>query len=249
MEEKPTYFAIIPANVRYDNSLRANEKLLYGEITALSNKTGECWVNNEYFCKLYDVKENAIATWIRHLKEKEYISIEYQYKNNTKEIEKRRIKICGIQKDTTSYSNEYEGGIQKGEDNNTRYINNTSKENNISNDILKEIVNYLNLKSNKSYKWNTRDTQKLINARTKEGFTIDDFKKVIDNKTNKWLNTDMEQYLRPTTLFGTKFESYLNEKNIPRKETQEEKTKRLRKWAEEEDKKEEERRRNEQNRN
>ena len=133
MEEKPNYYAVIPADVRYDNTLRANEKLLYGEITALAQKTGECWASNKYFSELYEVKPNAIATWIKHLKEKQYILIDYIYEKGTKEIQKRIIKLGGIQKDSTYsqkdstyYSKRYRGGIQKGEDNNTS-INNTSK--------------------------------------------------------------------------------------------------------------------------
>ena len=124
MEEKPNYYAVIPANVRYDNDLRANEKLLYGEITALAQKTGECWANNKYFSELYEVKPNAIATWIRHLKEKEYILVDYEYSG--REIAKRIIKIGGIQKDSTYSQKDSRGGIQKGEENNTS-INNTSK--------------------------------------------------------------------------------------------------------------------------
>lgn len=127
MDERPNYYAVIPANVRYDNSLRANEKLLYGEITALTSKTGTCWANNEYFSSLYDVKPNAIATWIRHLKEKEYIIVDYEYIEGSREIEKRVIRLGGIQKNNTSYPNEYRGGIQKGEDNITSTTNNTSK--------------------------------------------------------------------------------------------------------------------------
>lgn len=132
MDEKPNYYAIIPADVRYDKDLRANEKLLYGEITALTKKTGECWASNSYFSELYGVKPNAIATWIRHLKNKGYIAVGYTY--NGKEITKRLITIGGIQKDNTSYPNEYgggiqkdnRGGIQKGEENNTSITNNTS---------------------------------------------------------------------------------------------------------------------------
>lgn len=76
---------------------------------------------------------------------------------------------------------------------------------------VKEIVEYLNSKTNKSFKYTTKKTQSLINARFKEGFTVDDFKIVIDKKCSEWLtNDDMNQYLRPETLFGTKFESYLN---------------------------------------
>ena len=77
----------------------------------------------------------------------------------------------------------------------------------------KEIISYLNVKTSSAYKPATKKTQSLIKARFNEGFTLDDFKKVIDNKVAEWLNdSKMSQYLRPETLFGTKFESYLNQK-------------------------------------
>ena len=79
----------------------------------------------------------------------------------------------------------------------------------------KEIVDYLNLKTSKSYKHSTSKTKSLIKARWNEGFRVDDFKKVIDNKCFEWIgNPDMAKYLRPETLFGTKFEGYLNENNV-----------------------------------
>lgn len=81
----------------------------------------------------------------------------------------------------------------------------------------KEIIDYLNLKANTNYKYTTSKTQTLIKARCNEGFIIDDFKRVIDNKVSEWKNTDMEKYLRPETLFGTKFESYLNQKEKEKK--------------------------------
>ena len=77
MEEKveqPNYYAIIPACVRYDNRLKPNEKLLYSEITALSNKTGLCFATNKYFADLYEVEIETISRWIRHLKDLGYIS-------------------------------------------------------------------------------------------------------------------------------------------------------------------------------
>lgn len=73
------------------------------------------------------------------------------------------------------------------------------------------IIEYLNLKTNKNYKHSSKATQRFIDARLHEGFTLEDFKRVIDIKSKQWLGGDMEQYLRPQTLFGTKFESYLNE--------------------------------------
>ena len=80
-----------------------------------------------------------------------------------------------------------------------------------SKEQIKEIVNYLNSKTNKNFRLTTKNTVKLIKARLNEGYVIDDFKKVIDIKTKEWLNSDFEKYLRPETLFGNKFEGYLNE--------------------------------------
>lgn len=80
-----------------------------------------------------------------------------------------------------------------------------------------EIIEYLNIKTNSKYKHGTPKTRTLIKARYNEGFNIDDFKKVIDIKTNDWLNTDNDKYLRPDTLFGTKFEGYLNQKKVVNK--------------------------------
>lgn len=76
-----------------------------------------------------------------------------------------------------------------------------------------EVVKYLNEKTYSSFKSGSGKTSKLIAARWKEGFRLDDFKKVIDRKAADWLNhPKWEKYLRPETLFGTKFESYLNQK-------------------------------------
>ena len=80
-------------------------------------------------------------------------------------------------------------------------------------DKTKTIIDYLNEKTDSHYKATTPKTKQLVQARLKEGFTVDDFKTVIDKKTATWLNDNkMNKYLRPLTLFGTKFEDYLNEK-------------------------------------
>ena len=74
-----------------------------------------------------------------------------------------------------------------------------------------EIIDYLNLKTGKSYKHTTKKTQSLIKARLNEHFTVDDFKKVIDNMCAKWIGTKWEEFLRPNTLFAGKFDDYLNQ--------------------------------------
>ena len=90
----------------------------------------------------------------------------------------------------------------------------------ISLEVVKEVIDYLNQKAGTKYRPTTAATKRLVGARLKEGFTVDDCKKVIDNKVADWLNDEkMKNYLRPNTLFqASKFESYLNE--VPKKSWQ-----------------------------
>lgn len=76
--------------------------------------------------------------------------------------------------------------------------------------IYKAVVDHLNEKAGTAYRASTGKTRSCINARVNEGFTLDDFKTVIDRKCAEWIGTEYEKYLRPETLFGTKFEGYLN---------------------------------------
>lgn len=78
--------------------------------------------------------------------------------------------------------------------------------------IYSSVINYLNDKANTRYRSSNKKTKTLIKARLNEGFTEEDFIKVIDKKVKEWANTEMQKYLRPETLFGTKFEGYLNQK-------------------------------------
>lgn len=93
MEDKKSYYAIIPANVRYDKELPANAKLLYGEITALCNSEGYCWASNRYFAELYEVTNTSVSKWIKALCDAGYIKSKILYKEGTKEIDKRYITI------------------------------------------------------------------------------------------------------------------------------------------------------------
>ena len=126
--EKPNYYAILSAEVRYDNRLRPNVKLLYAEITALCNMNLECFASNRYFSELYGKSKGSISGWISELVKYGYISANYTYKEGTKEIEYRYIKILkgGItEKENTL--------LKKTVKSNTTSINNTSININISN--------------------------------------------------------------------------------------------------------------------
>lgn len=89
MKENPSYYAIIPAHVRYDKNLCSSAKLLYGEITALSNKYGYCYSTSNYFAKLYGVKRNQVVNWIKQLIECGYVTIEVE------DNHKRKIYLYG----------------------------------------------------------------------------------------------------------------------------------------------------------
>ena len=93
MKDYPNFFAVIPAHVRYDKSLCSDAKLLYGEVAALCNVKGYCWARNEYFSNLYGVSDRTVLRWLTSLKAAGAISIEYKFKDGTKEIESRKIRI------------------------------------------------------------------------------------------------------------------------------------------------------------
>jgi uncharacterized phage protein (TIGR02220 family) len=131
------------------------------------------------------------------------------------------MKRPSYQNDTTNVSKRNDGVYQNDTTNTRDYTEITTETTN--NNILsgnptasripyKEIVDYLNEKTGKNFKHKTAKTRKFIEARWNQDFRLDDFKKVIDVKTDEWLNTDSDKYLRPETLFGTKFEGYLNQK-------------------------------------
>ena len=96
---------------------------------------------------------------------------------------------------------------------------NTKTENN-NNKLLicKEVISYLNLKAKKNFKVDTASHHKFIKARLKEGYVLEDFKKVVDVMVAKWKGTEYEQYLQPQTLFGNKMDNYLNQP-MPKRST------------------------------
>lgn len=214
---EPNYYSIIPATVRYDENLSANAKLLYGEITALANQMGYCWASNNYFAKLYKVSVESIKRYLRQLKEYGYITVDVVRKKSN-EVEERRIYINDTpsgQICTDPSGQKLPHPRVKNDPDNITSMNTTSK----NKDIVSKVVSYLNLKTGQSYRTSAQGTQRHIKARINEGFTLEDFKTVIDSKNAEWGNSDMRRYLRPETLFGTKMESYLNAARIaaPRK--------------------------------
>ena len=219
-KEMPSYYSIIPATVRYDHNLKANEKLMYGEITALASKSGYCWAENRYFAELYDVHKITISKWLKNLEDNGYIRTELKYIYGTKQVSKRLIYIndTPISQIAKGYkSNDYDPISQKTKEelsttsnNNTRDIKTMSSYS--TRTPYKEIIDYLNEKTGRNYKHTAIANQRVIKARMNEGYTLEEFKTVINKKTVEWENdVKMKKFLRPETLFGTNFDRYLNE--------------------------------------
>ena len=93
MKDKPNYYAILSAEVRYDDRLKANVKLLYAEITALCNMNAECFASNKYFADLYKKEKGTISGWVSQLVKYGYVEIRYTYKEGTRQISHRYVKI------------------------------------------------------------------------------------------------------------------------------------------------------------
>lgn len=225
MTDQPSYYSIITANVRYDNRLTDSEKLLFAEITSLSNKYGYCTASNGYFAKLYEVTKVTVSRRIANLKECGYLHVEIIRNGN--EIKQRKLHpltemIRPINtNDNTPINISVNTPIITNVKENITSINNTSNNNINRIDILsgnptripyKEIIDYLNEKTGKKFSHKSKANQKLIQARFNEDNSKEDFFTVIDNMTAQWKgNPKMDEYLRPKTLFSGNFDNYKNQ--------------------------------------
>ena len=160
MEDKPNYYAIIPADIRYDNTIKDKAKFLYAEITALCNKDGYCFASNKYFADLYGVRKETISRLLNQLKNRGYIDIKIEYDENTKEIKRRLIylltKISIPLDQMVNYPID-----QKVKENNT-YINNTIN-------ILVDFYNKMD-KFSKVTKITTKRRNKIISRLKDVGY-------------------------------------------------------------------------------
>lgn len=240
-ENKKSYYAIIPATVRYDENLCANAKLLYGELTALCNEKGYCWATNNYFAELYKVSKQTVSKWIKNLKDSGYINYTIEYKQGSKEIAHRYIRIIGegIQENVNTPINE------KFKDN-TTYINNTSNNTintrkQVSEDSISPI--YKSLSDRLASRMEANDP-KIFKAKNGDIFTpfrlqkvtswCDDIRKLVEidgraveevEKVIDWCQDD--PFWKSNILSGRKlrekFPTLLLQMNKPKAETWEEK--------------------------
>ena len=140
MENKPGYYAILPANVRYDKNLSPASKVLFAEITALTNNHGICWSSNKYFEELYEVSKQTINNWLQQLEEFGYIERYLYREKGSKEILNRYITISShsikinlnrpiqeiLNDNNTSFNNKPNNFLKKKDSKNKNFIINAN---------------------------------------------------------------------------------------------------------------------------
>lgn len=225
-------FLNIPADVAHMPNIKDKSILLFGEIYSMLNVTGKFYMSNKALAERLHCKPRTITDCVKQLQELGLINAKNVYQPNSKAIKGREITLNPLwQKNARGYSNEmlegYSNEMLEGiaadcyvKEQNNRTKNRTVKEiysqaepDGVDPNTINQIITYLNEKTKKHYKLTTTKTRRLITARLREGFNLDEFKTVIDKKNAEWSGNDkMSKFLRPETLFGTKFETYLNEK-------------------------------------
>lgn len=191
-----------------DLKLKGNELLIYACIYGFSQTENQVFNGGlQYLADWVNSTKQSVIKCLKSLEEKGYIIKKEKYINGVKSCEYYTTELNTLlNKVEYPIKQSLTGGIKQ------------SLTNNIELDKLldniKEIVGYLNAKLGTRYLPANEKTQRLITARFNENrkYTVADFKEVIDKKIKEWKGTEMEKYLRPETLFGTKFESYLNQK-------------------------------------
>lgn len=203
---------ILMAN-HQDNKVLINGKLITIE-------AGERHTSEEKLASRWGVSRNTVRKFLNLLVKDDMISVKKSRQNGTT-YKVLNYNVYQGFSDEKKHQTEQRTEQQKDNGvNNGVNINKNDKEgknekNEKNKDIYSSVVAHLNEVAGTSFKESSKATQRLIDARLKEKFTEEDIKQVIDIKVAEWKgNPKMEQYLRPNTLFGTKFESYLNQKNV-----------------------------------
>jgi uncharacterized phage protein (TIGR02220 family) len=187
----------IPKAIWLDSRLTALDKVILTEIDSLDQGERGCYASNKHIADFCQCSEAKVTKSISHLTKLGYVYVQ-KFDGRQRELRSRLVNFT--RQDNKKCESESENLLQSNTENNTS----------INTDI-KDIVAYLNEKVGSSFRDTSKATQRVIKARLSEGFTVGDFFLVIDKKTKEWKgDSKMEQYLRPETLFGTKFEGYLN---------------------------------------
>lgn len=196
--EEPNYYAIIPASVRYDKNLLKGSTLLYGEITALSNKKGFCWASDSYFAELYGVDKRSIQRWLSSLEDNGYIKRIVE--RDGKQIKNRFIKLCdkNVTTLTTKTSYPSDKNVSTPSDKNVRE-NNTSI--NTTNNNTSRFESVWELYPKKAGKSNAK---KAFDKAVKSGVSVELIKQKISeyNQQITFKKTDRQYIKNGSTWFN-----------------------------------------------
>lgn len=210
-----TYYSVQSFMVK-DMGLKDVELAIYAIIYGFS-QDGESTFNGSlsYLAEWTGCTKQYVCSVLKNMVNKELLIKSEQYINGVKccsyrcNLETIKKIVTPLRKSEYPIKEILTPPLRKSEQGIKKSLTNNI-EDNINNNI-EDIIMYLNQKAKKKYRTNIAKTKTLINARMKEGFTVEDFHTVIDNKCAEWLNdSKMQRFLRPETLFGTKFEGYLN---------------------------------------
>lgn len=186
--------------------LKGNELLIYAIIYGFSQAEGTKFSGSlQYLADWCNSTRQGVLNTLKKLVEKNLIIKEDKIICGVKVCSYVVNKVeWGVKQSLTGCTTEFNGGVKQSLHNNIK--------DNIDINICINILSFLNEKTGKNFKHNSQKTRKLINARLREGYTEKDFYTVIENKCKDWLKDEkMNKYLCPDTLFGTKFEKYLNQ--------------------------------------
>ena len=215
------YLKLLCESVDHEGNLRFSDEIPYNErmLSTITNTNIDIVRTAiEVFAQLDMMEIMDDGTYYMNGVEKLIGTETYWAEKKREERAKQKALLDNVQS-VQPMSNQCQGKSKsksKSKSNNNIYIVEQEEKKDTFSDDCRVIIDYLNEKTGKGFKATTNKTKTCIHARLEEGFTVDDFKTVIDIKCQKWLKDDkMRDYLRPETLFGTKFEGYLNEAPKP----------------------------------
>lgn len=212
-----------------DLGLKGSELLIYACIYGFSQDRGSRYTGSaQYLADWTNTTKKSVFQVLKNLTERGLIIRDEEYKNNIlfvsysynpdylrgREESSLLVKSeeQGREESSSGVGKKVPQGREESSSNNIdkKIVNRI--EDNKDKEIFSVVIDFLNKAAGTQYKASSKDTRKHIRARISEGFTLEDFKTVISNKVAEWKGTQMEIYIRPATLFGTKFEAYLNQR-------------------------------------
>ena len=205
----PLQYIVLQGWMISDLKLKGNELIIYACIYGFSQAENQVFNGSlQYLADWTNSTKQGVVKCLKSLVEKGFVIKTDKVINGVKFCEYHATKFNGV-------CNKVEEGMQqslippiKQSLTNNLVIDNLSN----NKEIYIAVIDYLNSKTGQSFRSSTKATQQHINARLAEGFKLEDFKRVVDNMWTDWHGTEWEKYLRPSTLFGSKFENYLNRK-------------------------------------